>query len=169
MESKFLPVLIEIKPSLMLLGEVGLFARRDLEKGQIIGESELMGESLFIPWSDLNKFDLITQNTINSFCLGNKDGFSTLNNLNYMSLPWFMNHSCDGNVGFDKNDNFITLRKIKKGDELSWDYGTGESNPAFKMNCVCGSKKCRKIVTGDDWKSLRLNKEKKEYMMSDLR
>jgi len=61
------------------------------------------------------------------------------------------NHSCNPNVGPDGQVSFVALRDIKKGEELSVDYATIVSHK-YRLECKCGSKECRKIITGDDWK-----------------
>ena len=105
------------------------------------------------------------------FCIGTPEGFIPPENMDFENMPveWYMNHSCDGNIGFNDNGDFIALRDIKKGEELSYDYGLAESNPRFKMACTCGSKKCRKLVTGNDWKNLKFRKTHLNYMLPRLR
>ena len=167
--SEIKPVLIKIGISKILQNEVGLFATRLLKKGTVVGEVGKMGESVFIKWQKLkNNHDKITIKLIHDFALGNPNGFYCMKDLNYLSMPWFMNHSCDGNVGFDKKDNFVTIKNVRKDEELVWDYGLGESNPDFKMKCLCGTKKCRKIITGNDWKDKDFFNKNKKNMLSDL-
>src|SRR5687768_8450509 len=36
----------------------------------------------------------------------------------------FSNHSCDPNCGINNKLELITLRPIKKGEEITWDYST---------------------------------------------
>jgi SET domain-containing protein len=54
-----------------------------------------------------------------------------------------VNHSCDPNLAADirgKRVYFFSLRRIKKGEELTVDYHFEENNG---ITCLCGSKKCR--------------------------
>ncbi len=47
------------------------------------------------------------------------------NGLNGMDISFFLNHSRNPNMKTgDSGYNFITLRKIKKGEELTVNYGT---------------------------------------------
>jgi hypothetical protein len=71
----------------------------------------------------------------------------------------FVNHSCDGNAWFIGDDKLVACRKIKKGEEIAYDYALTESSKFFKLNCLCGSKNCRKIITGDDWKLPQLQQK----------
>jgi uncharacterized protein len=79
-----------------------------------------------------------------------------------------MNHSCNYNVGFDKVGNFVTARNIKQGEELLLDYGLFFSDPKFKMKCMCGSKNCRKFITGNDWKDKKFRDKNKKYFLREL-
>jgi len=59
----------------------------------------------------------------------------------------FINHSCCPNtymrVMKDRVE-FYALRNIKKGEELSCDYG--ETHHEGKLPCRCGSKNCRGFI-----------------------
>jgi SET domain-containing protein len=54
----------------------------------------------------------------------------------------YINHSCDPNcesINYDDEEIWIqAMRKIKKGEELTYDYGFNDDG-----NCMCGSKHCR--------------------------
>jgi SET domain-containing protein len=54
----------------------------------------------------------------------------------------FMNHSCEPNTKV-KNLADIAIRNIRKGEEITSDYGKGILTP---FRCHCGSKACRKVV-----------------------
>ena len=49
---------------------------------------------------------------------------------------------------------FHQLRQLKKGDELSYDYGYTFDKDDYKDHiCKCGYKKCvGYIISSDDWK-----------------
>lgn len=79
-----------------------------------------------------------------------------------------VNHSCKGNIGFLGNVISITMRDIKKGEELVNDYATWISDSSFKMSCECGQDMCRKIVTANDWKNTELQQEYKGYFQAYL-
>lgn len=169
MKRKFVEAIIQIRPSKILKGEIGVFAVRNLKKGSVVGATKLLDESLFFTWNEYKKIDKISQNVIKDFCIGTEKGFYAPSNINYISIPWNYNHSCSGNIGFNNNGDFITLKNIKSGEELFYDYGLAESNPNFKMRCNCGSKKCRKIITGNDWKDPIFRKNNYEQMTPELK
>jgi len=164
---KLPPVIVEIKPSKTLSGEVGLFAVKNLRKGTIVADDAQFKTSFF-RWKDV-KLDKITKNKIKDFCQTTKDGFFAPPNLNYLSIVWFMNHSCSPNVGVNDSGDFITMRLVKKGEELNWDYAFGEIDSDLKMRCSCGSKNCRGFLTGRDWRRPDLLNKSFDYFMPNLK
>ncbi len=64
----------------------------------------------------------------------------------------FFNHSCTPNSGFKSAIHLIAMRDIRKGEEITFDYAICMTLDGWKMECSCESEKCRKIITGDDWK-----------------
>jgi len=166
--SGFKKVLIRIKPS-ERFGGIGLFAMRDLEKGMMFAKWELMNENLFFSWDDFEKIDEESKETVLDFCAEAENGFYAPDDINYISLPWHMNHCCDGNVGFNENGDFITIKDVKKGEELFYDYGLVMSNPKYRLDCRCQSENCRKVITGDDWKNIDFQKKNYQYMSPEIK
>lgn len=62
-----------------------------------------------------------------------------------------INHSCDPNLWFTSGWPLTARRNIAAGEELTFDYSTGETYP-LQSECQCGSKICRKNVTGEEWR-----------------
>lgn len=56
-----------------------------------------------------------------------------------------LNHSCVPNAGIKNNYDLFAMKKIEKGDEILIDYAIC-SIDGFRMECKCGSKKCRKQI-----------------------
>lgn len=80
----------------------------------------------------------------------------------------YVNHSCNPNAGFKGQMFMVAMKNISKGDEILYDYAmimhTNEkSNSYFQFECLCGSKKCRKIIGENDWKNLDLQKRYNGY------
>ena len=164
---QFPKLLIELKPSLLHKGGVGVFAVTTIKKGQQVAEGLIIDDFKHqISWEDFALFDREIKKKIMAFCVGTPEGFIPPENLDFnkLSIEWYFNHSCDGNLGFNEHGDFTAIKNIKKGEELSYDYGLIESNPKFEMRCGCKSKYCRKVVTGNDWKFLMNDKLKKAYM-----
>lgn len=61
------------------------------------------------------------------------------------------NHSCDPNAGHRKISELIAIRDIRRGDEITYDYsatiGPNVTSGVWTMECSCGTKKCRKIIS----------------------
>jgi len=79
-----------------------------------------------------------------------------------------VNHSCDPNVGFKGQVFLVAMRKIKKGEELAYDYAMSmhphsDRKLVYTIECRCGSKKCRGTVTEHDWKIPDLQKRYDGY------
>jgi hypothetical protein len=79
----------------------------------------------------------------------------------------YFNHSCNPNAGFKGQIFLVAMRKIKKGEEVTFDYAMVLSHAPgvelYKMKCLCGSTKCRGYVTEDDWKIPELQKKYRGY------
>jgi hypothetical protein len=63
-----------------------------------------------------------------------------------------LNHSCDPNVGVRGQIAFVTMGDVPAGGELTIDYAMIDGDPSERMDCSCGARECRRVVTGDDWR-----------------
>lgn len=169
MTNQILPVRLEIKPSKMLQGEVGVFATIKMKKGETVIPASQFSKVTFHSWKEYEKLDKITRSKIKAYCSGTEDGFFAPPDLNYLPISWHLNHSCEPNVGFDSQSNFIAIRSIDRGEELTWDYCYDETNSKFRMKCKCGSKKCRKVIHGDDWKKLSKQTDVYTYLSPNIK
>jgi SET domain-containing protein len=80
----------------------------------------------------------------------------------------YFNHSCEPNSGFKGQIFLVAVRKIKKDEEITFDYAMVVSESVgssiiFEMDCQCGSQLCRKRITENDWKSPVLRRKYKGY------
>ena len=76
----------------------------------------------------------------------------------YGNVARFINHSCEPNlekqsVFVDSHDlrlprlAFFASSDIKKGEELTWDYGYTKGQVKDKTHpCFCGASKCRGVM-----------------------
>lgn len=65
-------------------------------------------------------------------------------------LDDLINHSCDPNAGLrflDDTIHLVALRDIQPNEELCWDYSTTLHNSDFYLNCACGAKSCRGVIS----------------------
>jgi len=65
---------------------------------------------------------------------------------------YYQNHSCDPSTWWDDEITLVARRDIEKGEEITYDYGTSESDEVELglTDCFCGSPLCRGTVRGDD-------------------
>lgn len=62
----------------------------------------------------------------------------------------YYNHSCNPNCAVNTQFEFITLKNIREGEEMFWDYSTSMLERSWTMKCACGEKNCRLVVTDFD-------------------
>ncbi|MFA6190265.1 MAG: SET domain-containing protein [Candidatus Staskawiczbacteria bacterium] len=115
---------------------VGIFAIRDIPKG--INPFYGVRKEKWIKFnkSEIENLDESILEMVNSFFVVNKDGSVYMSDcgLHGMNVSYFLNHSKKPNVTTNKNgENFITLRKIKKGEELSVSYSIYAHNEKYKI------------------------------------
>lgn len=166
----FPKVVIELNSS--VIDGVGVFAVSGFDERERIAEGIHEGEyRRLISWNHFAAYDDDLQEKIRAFCIGTPEGFLPPDKLDFnrLTIEWYLNHSCDGNVGFDEHGDFVARRRIRKGEELTYDYGLAESNPRFRMRCRCGTVSCRSIITGDDWKDSEFRERNLSFMLPRLR
>jgi SET domain-containing protein len=76
----------------------------------------------------------------------------------------YFNHSCNPNAGFKGQIFLVAMRNIRKGEQITFDYGMvlheiKNLDKQYKLKCYCGSKKCRRFITFNDWKKPELQKK----------
>jgi SET domain-containing protein len=74
----------------------------------------------------------------------------------------FINHSCDPNLWFSDGWPLTARRDIQAGEELTFDYATGETYP-LKGECQCGSINCRHHMSGEEWKDVTFQQKYKGH------
>jgi hypothetical protein len=62
----------------------------------------------------------------------------------------YVNHSCDPNCGVDADQYLVTMRDVKAGEELTYDYSTTMLERHWQMHCACGSNQCRRLIQDFD-------------------
>lgn len=114
-----------LKPS--SVSGVGVFAVRDIPKNINPFEGAKNQEWQDIEMSELKGLNEEVLRMINDFFVTEKNGKIWIPEygLNGMDISFFLNHSKNPNLKTINNgDNFITLRDIKKGEELTVSYET---------------------------------------------
>ena len=62
-----------------------------------------------------------------------------------------INHSCLPNCGMRNATQLIAMGPIAVGEELTYDYAMSDTSDYDEFECACGSDRCRRQITGDDW------------------
>ncbi len=162
-------VSVELKPSRINSSGVGVFAIYGFKKGDKIFIPAFHGPGVFLPWDEVKKLDKEVQRMITRFCIGDIKGVKVPLDFDQLPVTFFLNHSCDFNVGFSDKNYYVAVKDINAGDELYLDYGLAISDPNYTMECQCRSLNCRKIITGNDWYKLISNEQNKKFLFSTIR
>lgn len=88
-------------------------------------------------------------------------------------VPEYLNHSCDPNCRMHVVGNrafLYSLYVIPANAELTFDYSTTatDTHDSWKMECKCGSYKCRKLISGFQYLDPSLQEEYKKKNMFPL-
>jgi SET domain-containing protein len=146
----------------------GVYAKKNIKKGTKIIDylglkiTHKESEKLYEEMLAKHKKNPKKNASVYTFTLD--DNFD-LNGDVWWNLAKYFNHSCNGNCeSCSEEDGTITiysLTNIKKGEELTYNYGYGVDN--YKDHpCKCGSYNCvGYIVSQDEWKKLEKLKKTK--------
>ncbi|MDQ5957182.1 MAG: uncharacterized protein QG614_157 [Patescibacteria group bacterium] len=112
---------------------LGLFADEDIKKGEKIIEYIgliLLGDEASEVKSNMYLFEVSNNKTINGSVRWNK--------------ARYINHSCIGNAESEIRKGrvyIIAVKNIKKGDEITYDYGEEFFNEYIGKDCKCKANK----------------------------
>lgn len=134
----------------------GLFAKEDINKGEIVSISG----GVIIHRDKWEEFR--NSNGDYAYFIENDFLISPLNPQD-PSDDWRMNHCCHANCGVKGQICFVAMRDIKKNEELTFDYAMTESDPDYKIPLSCNKDNCRNEFTGNDWKNPEIIKNYAGY------
>ncbi|MEZ5063523.1 MAG: SET domain-containing protein-lysine N-methyltransferase [bacterium] len=117
----------------------GVFARRDLESGDVAFVFRGKGYS---------RQHRIHGTPLGAYLLQVGDGKYILP----VSPGRYVNHSCEPNVGLVDERTLVMLAPVAAGTELRFDYSTSMNEDFWTMACACGKPTCRGLV--EDFKRL---------------
>lgn len=143
---------INIKNS--LIDGNGLFARRDLKKGETIA--------------------IIRGRVVDFIVVDTKTSLSGPNWIGIGKNKWVdpyhtfenINHSCDPNAGIKGTKTVVARKNIKKDEEITIDYSITEADILWKLDkkCRCGSHFCRGIIRSIQFLPLKIFKSYLPYI-----
>ena len=135
----------------------GLYANQNIKKGTKI--IEYKGKIISVKQSETNsKFD--NEKAIYLFNINKKYDLDGDFKFNTARL---INHSCEPNCevfGSGLKIWVYAMKNIKKGEELSYDYGFNYDEDYKAYPCKCGAKNCARYIVrqGSRW---RIKKKRK--------
>lgn len=130
----------------------------------LFAKNEIPSNSVIIDWKDGPGVLMSTREAYEYEANGNVYTLQIGRNLHLVSVHTvescdYINHSCDPNCGIKGNAQVVSMKNISKGEEVTFDYSMTEASPLFQLNCLCASRSCRRIVTGNDWKIFDLQEK----------
>ncbi|KAL3641217.1 hypothetical protein CASFOL_016185 [Castilleja foliolosa] len=131
----------------------GLQALEDISQGQFL--IEYVGEVLDVHVHEARQKEYAL-NGHKHFYFMTLNGSEVIDACTKGNLARFINHSCEPNCRTEKwmvNGEvcvgLFSLRDIKKGEEVTFDYNYVRVLGAAARKCVCGSPNCRGYIGGD--------------------
>lgn len=142
------------------IDHIGMFAKEPIRAGEIV---YVKGGHI------LHRSELFSSSVINSYLPISDDYYlGAISPDEEKEIKLYNNHSCDPNCGMHGEITFVAIRDIPAGEELTVDYAFID-NEDYSFECHCGSSKCRRIVTGFDWKKKNLQEAYYPYFAQYLK
>lgn len=102
---------------------IGVFALRAIGKGIDPLRSPVRNRGVAFSHDEIKKLPAGVRQQLKIFCYYDEDGYVIPSiGMNTMDLAIYLNHSKTPNVRMKKNGSFVSLRSIRKGEELTMDY-----------------------------------------------
>jgi hypothetical protein len=74
-----------------------------------------------------------------------------------------VNHSCEPNLGVAGNMLYVTMRDVAADEELTLDYAMFATGTTQEFACSCGTRRCRKTISNEDWRRPELQQRYRGY------
>jgi SET domain-containing protein len=143
-----------------ILGGKGIFASTEIEKNELIA---LWGGIVYHA-DEIEKlckqYPQFSTHTVSIF----KDYYLGPIAVDVFDDTEMFNHSCDPNVGVKGQVVLLARRKIRKEEELCFDYDTTETTEEGQFLCKCNSPFCRKKIDGSAWQDEEFLKKNEGYL-----
>ncbi len=138
----------------------GVFCAYPIKKGEIVA---IWGGAI-IPERELKALERRQFKKIYDYATPIAEGFFLVSSRRgQLEGDDFFNHSCQPNLGMQGHLVMVAMRDIKKGEELTYDYAMTDAGLDYAFECSCGTKACRRIIHGSDWRIPSLQRKYKGY------
>lgn len=118
----------------------GVFAARNFEEGQEV----LTFQGRKITYQEA------CNPTLEDFCVQIGEDLY----IDTESIGRYVNHSCDPSCGLKTSVTLKAIRRIQRGEEITFDYSTSMHEDHWALECLCGTDVCRGTIK--DFKYLPL-------------
>ncbi|MCC6317801.1 MAG: SET domain-containing protein-lysine N-methyltransferase [Gemmatimonadaceae bacterium] len=124
----------------------GIFATRDLEPGDLVFRGEERAQRVVTARHVDRTWHADDRSMLRryGYPLGN-DLFVLWDDDPTQWAP--TNHSCEPNAAFD-GLNVVAMRRVRRGEEITLDYGAFLDEASEPFRCTCGAVSCRGLVKG---------------------
>ena len=102
---------------------VGVFAIVKIPEGSYIFADD-DEEMIWLSKSQLKDLPKAFKKLYEDFCISKGGKYGCPRSFNRLTPAWYLNDSDHPNVAADENYNFLALRDIEEGEELTVDYDT---------------------------------------------
>ena len=82
---------------------------------------------------------------------------------------WYINHSCNPNSGIKNSVQIVAMKNIRRGEEVTFDYSTSESEKGWYLICDCENKNCRRIIRSYKSLSTELKLKYRDFISEYLK
>jgi uncharacterized protein len=115
-------VFTRLKPSEIQGAGVGVFSICDIPKGiNPFGDSDI--KLRIMSMTEFQELSEDKKKIVQDFCYHSRGNWHVPIDFNKLDIGWYVNSSTEPNLSFDtQTGNYISLRDIKKGEELTYNY-----------------------------------------------
>lgn len=102
------------------------------------------------PRLTISEADALYENQERTYLFGLSDGKHVIDG---NGVAAFINHSCEPNCEAQEVNGrvvIVTIREVKAGDELTYDYNLYDGELDDLSPCACGSKRCRGTMYSEE-------------------
>ncbi len=144
-------VYARLRPS--RLHGVGVFAIRKIKRGMMPFHDD-NDEMIWIEDASVPKGPMEIRRLYDDFAIIRSGRYGCPPSFNSLTVSWYLNHSKKPNVRCDENYDFVALKDIRPGEELTVDYSTFSELPR-ESEVVRAKRKAVPLVASSRRRSLQ--------------